>query len=72
MNRFSGRELFIDCTLGFIKSIYTSCSLIDEEEKKDEEEEWKPFIPATPSPILYGYYSTDEPGTTYVTYIALL
>lgn len=35
--------------------------VIEEKEEK-EEESWKPYIPSTPSAILQGYYSKDEPG----------
>lgn len=36
--------------------------VIEEEQTKAEEEEWKPYVPPSPSAILHGYYSKDEPG----------
>jgi len=40
----------------------TAIFLVEEKEEEKQEEEWKPFIPATPSAILYAYYSVEEPG----------
>ena len=34
--------------------------IIEAEEAKKEEEEWKPYIPSEPSPILYGFHSSEQ------------